>query len=347
MNATVLRSLESPFIPQLKSRVAMSAMTRGFADPTHCATDAIRDYYENRARHGVGLILTEGVVVHPSGDGYNSVPHIATREQAASWKPIVEAVQRHGTRIYCQLWHCGRISHSDYTGGVPPVSSTNRAAVGMNRQNNKPFGDPLALDHRGITLTQEYFVEAACRALDVGFDGVELHLGHGYLADQFFDARVNDRQDEYGGSVVSRCRYSLDLIEKVLKRCDARQVSIRISPSRFMGAIYDWPDLEEMLDYFIPAAWSLGIRILDISCANADYFQTSGRVIRMVRPRWAGVLIGGASLSAEQANAEVESGLVDVVTWGRSLIANPDLPERIKIGAPWTDFSPEMLKSLL
>ena len=347
MNATVLRSLESPFIPQLKSRVAMSAMTRGFADPTHCATDAIRDYYENRARHGVGLILTEGVVVHPSGDGYNSVPHIATREQAASWKPIVEAVQRHGTRIYCQLWHCGRISHSDYTGGVPPVSSTNRAAVGMNRQNNKPFGDPLALDHRGITLTQEYFVEAACRALDVGFDGVELHLGHGYLADQFFDARVNDRQDEYGGSVVSRCRYSLDLIEKVLKRCDARQVSIRISPSRFMGAIYDWPDLEEMLDYFIPAAWSLGIRILDISCANADYFQTSGRIIRMVRPRWAGVLIGGASLSAEQANAEVDSGLVDVVTWGRSLIANPDLPERIKIGAPWTDFSPEMLKSLL
>ena len=308
--------------------------------------DSIRTYYERRAIHGVGLILTEGVIIHPSGDGYNSVPHIATPAQAESWKPTITAVQSHGSRIFCQLWHCGRISHADFTGGIPPVSSTNKAASGINRQNNKPFGDPVALDREGIRLSQEYFVEAAIRALDVGFDGVELHLGHGYLADQFFDSRVNDRQDEYGGSVENRCRYSLELIEKVLKRFSGQQVAIRISPSRFMGAIYDWPDLEEMLEYFLPSAWSLGVRILDVSCANADYFQTSGRIIRMVRPMWSGILIGGASLSADQANAEISSGLVDIVTWGRSLIANPDLPEKIERGVPWAAFSPEMLKSL-
>lgn len=324
----------------------MSAMTRGYADAQHNATAAMRDYYQARARNGAGLILTEGVIVHPTADGYNSVPHIASQAQADSWKPVIKAVQSHGSRIFCQLWHCGRISHTDYTGGVPPVSSTNRPAAGINRQNNKPYGDPVALDLEGIRQTHIYFIEAAERALGAGFDGVELHLGHGYLADQFFDARVNDRTDHYGESVENRCRYALELIEKTLAKFDSRQIAVRISPSRFMGEVYDWPDLDEMLKHFIPRAWSLGLRIMDISCANADYFQTSGRIIRSVRPFWPGIILGGASLSAAQANDEISNGLVDVVTWGRFMISNPDLPMKIERDTAWIGFSPEMLKEL-
>ena len=346
MSALVLRPLASPYIGALKNRVAMSAMTRGFADDRHRATPQIRDYYAKRAASGVGMILTEGVIIHPSGDGYNAVPHIATEEQAESWRAVIDAVHSHGTQIWCQLWHCGRISHSDYTGGQPPVSSTSRPASGINRQNNKPFGDPVALDHAGINLAHRYSVEAAKRAIAVGFDGVQIHLGHGYLADQFFDARVNDRVDEYGGSVENRCRFALELVEKTLAAVPGNQVTVRISPSRDMGGLYDWPDLDEMLGHFIPRLWALGVRVLDVSCARADYYQTSGRVTRMVRPLWPGLIMGGASLSAEQADGEISSGWLDIVTWGRCLIANPDLPKKIETGTPWVEFDTAMLKEL-
>jgi len=343
----ILQPLETEVFPSVRNRTVMSAMTRGFADADHNATPAIVEYYRRRAAGNVGLILTEGVVIHPSADGYNSVPHIATEAQAESWRPVVEAVHEAGAKIACQLWHCGRISHADYTGGQPPVSSTDRAAEGINRQNDKPYGTPHRLTVDEMPVVYDYFVEAAQRALAVGFDAVQLHLGHGYLADQFLDARVNDREDAYGGSVENRCRFALETVERVLAAVPAERVIARISPSRFMGGLYDWPDMDEMLDYLIPRLWSLGLRVLDVSCANADYFQTSGRVIRKIRPMWPGVIMGGASLTQEQAEAELEAGLLDLVTWGRSFIANPDLADRIASGADWVPFDNAMRDTLV
>ena len=330
---------------ELKNRVVMSAMTRSFS-PDHLATEAMRDYYARRAEHGAGLILTEGVVVHPSADGYNDVPHIATEAQARSWLPVVEAVHAHGAKIACQLWHCGRISHEDYTGGVPPVSSTDVAASGINRQNNKPFGTPRALTAAEMPRVHGYVADAARRALAVGFDAVQLHLGHGYLADQFFDARINDRTDQYGGSVANRCRFALEQVAALLAAVPAERVIVRLSPSRDMGGLYDWPDLDAMLAYLIPALWTAGVRMLDISCARADYYETSGRVIRQVRPMWPGMLMGGASLTAEQGAREITDGWVDLVTFGRAFIANPDLVRKIETGAPWTAFDTAMLGTL-
>lgn len=337
----LLTPLVSPFLTA-RNRTVMSAMTRGFADPDHRATPAIAEYYRRRAEGGAGLILTEGVVIHPTADGYKDVPRIATTAQAESWRPVVDAVHAAGARIACQLWHCGRISHSDFTDGQTPVSSTARAAEGINRQNDKPYGTPRALDAGEMPDIYNQYVAAAHRALSVGFDAVELHLGHGYLADQFLDARVNDRTDQYGGSVENRCRFGLELLDRVFAEVPSDRVIARISPSRWMGGLYDWPDLDDMLDYLIPEMWSRGLRILDISCANADYFATSGRIVRSVRPRWPGVLLGGASLSREQAESEVSSGLLDMVTWGRSFLANPDLARRIETGEPWRPFENEM-----
>lgn len=337
----LLTPLASPFL-EARNRTVMSAMTRGFADRDHRATPEIADYYRRRAEGGVGLILTEGVVIHPTADGYRDVPRIATAEQAESWRPVVDAVHAAGAKIACQLWHCGRISHSDFTDGNTPVSSTARAAEGINRQNDKPYGVPRALTAEEMPEVHGYFVEAAHRALSAGFDAVELHLGHGYLADQFLDARVNDRTDRYGGSVENRCRFVLELLDRVFAEVEPNRVMARISPSRWMGGLYDWPDLDEMLAYLIPGMWDRGLRILDISCANADYFATSGRIVRAVRPRWNGVLLGGASLSQEDAEAEVRGGRLDMVTWGRSFLANPDLTRRIENGAVWRPFENEM-----
>ena len=324
----------------------MSAMSRGFADDGHRATDSMRDYYAARAAGGVGLILTEGTIIHPSGDGWNNAPYIADTAQADSWRPTIEAVHANGAAIACQLWHCGRISHADYTGDAP-VSSTNVAASGINRQNGKPYGEPRALEVDEMPMIYGYYAQAAQRALDVGFDAVEVHIGHGYLADQFLDSRVNDRTDAYGGSVENRCRFALELMSEVLKVVPAKQVIARISPSRFMGGIYEWSELDEMLAYFIPALQDIGLRALDISCANSNYFETSGPILRKVRPMWSGVLMGGASLTVEQAQAEVAAGSLDLVTWGRAFIANPDLVAKIETGAAWVPFEDGMRNTLV
>jgi N-ethylmaleimide reductase len=293
------------------------------------------------------LILTEGTVIHSTADGYNNVPHIETEEQADSWRQVVTAVHEAGGKIVCQLWHCGRISHEDYTGGVPPLSSVDVPAEGVNRQNNKPYGKPRAMTGDDFERVGNQFGQAALNAISAGFDAVQLHLGHGYLADQFFDARVNTRADEYGGSVENRCRFPLELTQRVLDAVGTDKVMVRISPAREMGGPYDWPDLDAMLAHVIPSFDRLGLRMLDISCANADYYKTSGRIVRSIRPLWPHLLLGGASLSAEQAEREISDGFLDVVTWGRHLIANPDLVERLRGGAELVSFDREMLTNLV
>lgn len=342
----LLEKLDNPdFIP-LRNRTVMSAMSRSGADANHCVTDAMVEYYRKRAAGGAGLILTEGTIIHPSGDGWNNAPFIANADQANSWLRVTDAVHAEGGAIACQLWHIGRISHSDYTGEAP-VSSTNRAAAGMNRQNGKPYGDPRALNADEMPTIYGYFVDAAKRALDAGFDAVELHTGHGYLADQFLDGNVNDRTDCYGGSVENRCRFTLELVEEVLKAVPANRVIARLSPSRFMGGIYEWPDLDAMLGYLLPALESCGLKAIDMSCANSDYYQTSGKILRQIRPLWHGVMMGGASLMPEQAEAELEAGLVDAVTWGRAFIANPDLAAKIQAGIELAPFEDSMRDTLV
>lgn len=335
-----------PLLGSLPSRVVMSAMTRDQADPDRRATPEMAAYYARRAKGGAGLILTEGVIVDPSGDGYRRVPHMRNPAQAASWQPVVKAVQSAGARIFCQLWHCGRISHPEFTGGLPPVSSTNRAAEGINRRNDLPFGVPRALDAEEMPGIYQQFLRSAGLAMDAGFDGVELHLGHGYLADQFLDGRVNDRTDRYGGSIANRCRFALELTEAVLGALGSGRVMVRISPSRDMGGVHDWPDLDAMVAHLIPSFEALGLRLLDVSCARADYFATSGRVIRLIRPLWRHLLVGGASLAPEAAEAELSGGWLDLVTYGRLLIANPDLVARIRDGKPLVPYQTSMLDTL-
>jgi N-ethylmaleimide reductase len=346
MTKKLFEPLNDPkFIP-LRNRTVMSAMSRGGATPEHFVTDAMLEYYHKRAAGGAGLILTEGTLIDKSGDGWNNAPYIASAAHAESWRPTIEAVHAEGAAIACQLWHCGRISHSDYTGDAP-VSSTNRAAAGMNRQNGKPYGEPRALDTEEMPTVYGYYADAAQRALDVGFDAVELHTGHGYLPDQFLDGNVNDRTDRYGGSVENRCRFVLELVERVLEVAPANRVIARFSPSRFMGGVYEWPDLDEMVAYLFPALRDRGLQVIDVSCANSDYYQTSGKMIRAIRPLWDGVILGGASLSADQAEEELQSGLIDLVTWGRAFIANPDLASRMQARAELVPFEDSMRDTLI
>ncbi|MBK9284921.1 MAG: alkene reductase [Sphingobacteriaceae bacterium] len=339
---TILDNYHSPFLGQLKNRIVMSAMTRGFASEKHLCTHDILEYYERRAKDGIGLIITEGIIIHPSADGYNRVPHLYTNEQAKEWKKVTDAVHNHNTKIFAQLWHCGRISHSDFTNGETIVSSTNKPAEGINRQNNKPFGTPRALKTDEIPMIYDMFMNSADKAFDAGFDGVEIHMGHGYLIDQFLDSRINDRNDKYGGSIENRCRIALELTEQLLKKFGPNKILLRLSPSRMMGGLYEWPELDDMINYLFSELEKLGLRLIDISCANADYHQTSGKSIRKIRKLWKHTIIGGASLSVASANSEIRDGYLDLVTWGRAILANPDFVTKLKELKPLQTMTDEM-----
>lgn len=346
MKSPLLQPFHKEGLLSFDNRLVMSAMTRNYADSHHCATEQIRAYYERRALGEVGLIITEGVIVHPSGDGYVNVPHMHTPAQAQSWKPVIQAVQAQGSRIVCQLWHCGRISHPDFTGGQPPVSSSTKVAEGINRQNQKPYGCPHALTASEIKVVYGYFIHSAKLAMVAGFNAVELHLGHGYLADSFFDDSINDRMDAYGGSVENRCRFAIELTQAVIRAIGAENVMVRISPSRDLGGVRDWNHLDAMLDHLIPSLDKAGLRMLDISCARSNYYETSGRIIRKVRPKWPHLLLGGASLTVAEAEKEITEGYLDLVTWGRLMISNPDFGIRIRNGQPLQPMDLSMLKSL-
>lgn len=335
-----------PFLGTLQSRVVMTAMTRSFAGAGHVATAQMAAYYARRAAHGVGLVLTESIAVDQSGDGFPTAPRLHTRAQADSWQAVIDAVHAAGAPIAAQLLHCGRITHEDYTDGLQPVSSTDRRAGGINRRNGKPYSEPRRLRVGELPQVADTHRRSAALALSAGFDLVELHLAHGYLADQFFDARVNDRTDAYGGSVENRCRFGLELTRTLLEECGPERLMVRISPSRWMGELYDWPDLDDMLTHLIPAFDALGLRMLDISCARAEYHATAGRIVRKVRPLWPHFLMGGASLPPAEAQVELDATLLEMVTYGRWLIANCDLVERMRAGKPLRAYDEALLDVL-
>ena len=347
MSHKLLSSIKINKDETFQNRIVMSAMTRGFADKNHCATIDILNYYERRAKNNIGLIITEGIIIHPSADGYNNVPHLFTNEQMLSWKKVVGAVHKYKTKIYAQLWHCGRISHSDYTDGVAPVSSTNKQATGTNRQNQKLFGKPRALKLDEMENIYNMFNHSAELALEAGFDGVEIHMGHGYLIDQFLDANINDRQDKYGGTVENRIRFAIELLNSLIKKIGHEKIMVRISPSRIMGGLYEWPDMMTVLEKLLKEFDSSGLRQLDISCANSNYFETSGKVIKQIKKQWPHLLIGGASLTITQAENEIKEGYLDMVTWGRAILANPDFVKLVEKGLSLKNFDNSMRESLI
>jgi N-ethylmaleimide reductase len=347
MTKKLLSEIKINKIITFQNRVVMSAMTRGFADNNHCATKDILNYYERRAKSDVGLIITEGIIIHPSADGYNNVPHLFTREQMLSWKEVVKAIHKYKTKIYAQLWHCGRISHNDYTGGLEPVSSTSNQATGINRQNQKPFGKPRALKLNEMKNIYDMFNHSAELALEAGFDGVQIHMGHGYLVDQFLDANINDRQDIYGGTIENRIRFAIELLDSLIKNIGNEKIMVRISPSRFMGGLYEWPDMTNVLKKLLKEFDFYGLRQLDISCANSNYFETSGKVIKLIKKQWPHLLIGGASLTITEAENEITEGNLDMITWGRAILANPDFVKLVKKGFPLKAFDNTMRESLI
>ncbi|WP_156840869.1 alkene reductase [Novosphingobium aquimarinum] len=320
----------------LPNRVLMAPLTRNRAHADGTPRDLAATYYRQRA--SAGLIVSEATQISAMGKGYKDTPGIYTDAHVEGWKPVIEAVHAGGGRIFCQLWHVGRISHvSLLPQGRQPVSASAVRAKGQTFTANgfEDVSEPVALDAEGIARTLDDYTTAARCAKAAGFDGVEVHAANGYLLDQFLQDGVNQREDEYGGSVDNRSRLLREVMERVCDVFSPDRVGVRLSP---LGQANDMHDSDPETTF--SAAYRLlnGRGLAYLHVIEQFYGQETEdddrAMLKRLRGLFEGTYIANGSYDAEAARKAIAEGGVDAVTFGRPFIANPDLPERYRIGAP-------------
>lgn len=314
----------------LPHRVVMAPMTRNRAGPggVPCALNAT--YYRQRA--SAALIVTEAAQVSEQGIGYPGTPGVHTPEQVAGWRRVVEAVHEAGGRIYCQLFHGGRISHpSLQPDGALPVapSALKPRGQAMTAGGPAPFEIPRALELGEIPGIVEQFGRAAACARDAGFDGVEIHAANGYLIDQFLRDGTNRRTDDYGGSAANRARLLLEVATTVVDAWGPGRVGVRLSP---VQPFNDMRDSDAQTLFGHAAAALSGLRLAYLHGQESGAEQTPFD-FRAFRQAFEGPYMANGAYDAARAELAIESGAADLVSFGIPFIANPDLPRRLREGA--------------
>lgn len=326
----------------LPNRIVMAPLTRMRSrQPGNVPYALNAEYYLQRA--SAGLIISEATQISQQGQGYPATPGIHTPEQVAGWRMVTEAVHARGGRIFLQLWHTGRISHSSYQpgGGLPVGPSAIKPSGKTFTADWKQvdYETPHALTIEEIQAVVDDYAVAAQHAKEAGFDGVEVHGANGYLLDQFLQDGSNRRDDRYGGSIENRARLLLEVVDRVVKIWGPGRVGVRLSPYGTFNSMSDSNPvalfkytIEQLSDRGIaymhaiePRATAAGgsdALALDVPSA-ADLFRSSFR----------GVFLSAGGYTPETGKQAVETGTVDAVVFGRLFIANPDLPERIRAGA--------------
>lgn len=337
----------------LPNRIVMPPMTRSRASqPGDEANELMAEYYAQRAN--AGLIISEGTHISPMGKGYAGTPGIYTPAQIAGWRKVTDAVHAAGGRIFAQLWHVGRLSHTSLLGGKAPVSSSAIQAEGVNvfiDNDGKTPGFvqvsmPRALEVDEIREIVNQFRQATHNAIDAGFDGVELHAANGYLVNQFLDSHANSRIDQYGGSLENRIRLLDEVTHALLEGTgDANRVGIRLAPLTTLNGCVD-VDPETT---YTAAAKRLGeIGVGYIHIAEADWGDAPDMPIgfkQKLREVFSGTIIYAGKYNAERARQALNEGWADLIAFGRPFVANADLPERLRIGAPLNDHDRDTLFS--
>lgn len=318
------------------NRVLMAPLTRGRATRAAVPTPVMAEYYAQRA--GAGLIISEATGISRQGLGWPFAPGLWNEAQVEGWKPVTDAVHGAGGRIVAQLWHMGRQVHSSVIGGQPVSSSATTSPGKVHTyEGRQPYEQarPLALEEFPGILDD--YARAAENALRAGFDGVQIHAANGYLIDQFLRDNANFRTDGYGGSVDNRIRLLSEVAGRVVAVAGADRTGVRLSPNGASQGVDD-SDPEAV---FVPAAKRLaeiGIAFLELREPGPEGTYGSTDVPRLspaIRKVFAGPLaVNSDYFTREAAQAALDSGVADAVSFGRAWLANPDLIERLKRGAP-------------
>jgi len=320
---------------KLSNRMVMAPMTRSRAGEGSVASELAIEYYRQRA--SAGLIVTEGTQVSPRGVGYLGTPGIYTEAQGAGWRKITDAVHERGGKIFAQLWHVGRVSHPSFQpNGELPVAPSAVTPAGHARtlSGPQPHVEPRALAIDEIPETVAEFAAGARRALDAGFDGVEIHAANGYLIDQFLRNGTNVRTDEYGGSAENRVRFLREVVTAAAEVWSADRVGVRLSP---LSPFNDMSDSDPFATFGAAASAldGFGLAYLHLVVpGSADPESESGQITAHLRERFRGPLMVNGGYTFDAAEAVVAAGRADLVSFGSSFLANPDLPDRFAQGSP-------------
>lgn len=331
----------------LSNRVVMAPMTRCMATDGLVPTQEMAAYYARRAN--CGLIITEATIIRPDGQGYPNTPGIYTDEQISGWRMVTDLVHAAGGRIFCQLWHVGRVSHPHYLDGQPPVAPSAVALTGRVKRNPElEYGTPRALELREIGQVIRDYGQAAANAKAAGFDGVEIHGANGYLIDQFLHFHTNRRDDKYGGSVERNVRFAVEVVSAVVEGfASAHRVGIRLSP----GAYHYMDPSPDDPAVFVHLLRELSARSLAYvhtgifdDATHFDYL--GGTATAFLRRHYGGHLVACGSYTPATAARGIANGDFDLIAIGRPFIANPDLIDRIRSGDELRPFDDEQLKTL-
>jgi len=312
----------------LPNRIVMAPLTRTRAGAERIPNALMAEYYAQRA--SAGMILSEATSVTPMGVGYPDTPGIWSERQVEGWKLVTRAVHAAGGRILLQLWHVGRISDPMFLNGELPVAPSAIAATGYVSivRPQRPFVTPRSLLREEIPDLVEAYRVGAVNAKKAGFDGVELHGANGYLLDQFLQDGTNRREDEYGGPIENRARLMLEVTDAVLSVWSPGRVGMHLAPR---GDVHGMGDSNPAATFGYVAS-QLGQRKIAFICARESVGP--GRIGPELKKAFGGVYIANEKFTAESAAHMVETGEADAVAFGKLFIANPDLPERLRTGAP-------------
>jgi N-ethylmaleimide reductase len=329
----------------LRNRIVMAPLTRSRSSTDGVPPDFAAEYYAQRA--SAGLIVSEATNISPQARGYEYTPGIWTDAQVASWRNVTRAVHEAGGVIVLQLWHTGRLSHPDLQpGGVLPASSSAVKPEGQafTAQGMKDYLTPRALGADEIPGIVEDYRRAAANARDAGFDGVEIHSANNYLLDQFVRDSVNSRTDAYGGSIANRLRFPLAVARAVTEVWEPGRVGIRLSPVTTMpGNVPLDSDVMATYGAYIAALDELSLGYIHMIEGTAqghrDYPKTID--LNVLRRRFRGAFIANNGFTPERAVEAVRSRRVDLVSFGRPFLSNPDFVERVRRGGPFAELAPK------
>ena len=323
---------------EVKNRVVMAPLTRCRSDEAAGdipGSEMNIEYYRQRAN--AGLIISEGTQVSPAGKGYMATPGIYSDAQVEGWKLITNTVHEAGGKIIAQIWHVGRITHPELTGGLSPIAPSavkpNVVAYTHNGKVDVPVPHELTAEEIKVVVNQ--YRQGAANAIKAGFDGVEIHGANGYLLDQFLQDSSNHRTDEYGGPVENRARLMLEVTDAVTGVWGADRVGMHLAPRGDAHGVGD-SDPAATFGY---VARELGRRKLAFLCAREHHGAPA--LGPQLRREFGGPFIANEGFSKASADEALAAGQADAVAWGRLFIANPDLPRRFQLNAVLNEPQPE------
>lgn len=337
---------------RLKNRIVMAPLTRSSADENLVPTEAMAAYYARRA--DAGLIISEAILVSQDGQGYPNSPGIYSKEQIAGWKNVTDRVHAKGGKIFAQIWHTGRLSHSIYRQGEVPIAPS---AIGWHGHVPQTDGllyeneTPKAMTQADIGRIVHCFAQAAQNAIEAGFDGVEIHGANGYLIDQFLHWSSNQRTDEYGGSTQNMSKFLFQILDAIKAVIPEERIGLRLSPHSGVGE--DWRVMDhddrdkEVFIHVLTTLNQCNLAYVHKGMYDDKFIDSlNSTPSQFIRQYYQGVVMACGGYTITKGEEAIKNGVADLIAFGTPFIANHDFVERIKSNKTLIEYDVNMLATL-